>query len=65
MQTIKCIQDYPIGNIPFGTILTEMPDCDTGFAQYKNEIGEIFYFHIEEIMYSDEFSQSFRLISNE
>ena len=62
-----CVQDYSIfdGKIPYGTILTEMPECNMGFAQYRNEIGEIFYFDIEEIMFSDEFSQSFRLISNE
>ena len=68
MQTIKCISDYSIeaeGTIKYGTILTEMPESDTGFAQYRNEKGEIFYFDPEEIMFSDEFSQSFRLISNE
>ena len=67
MQTIKCVQDYPIFDyeIPYGTILTEMPECDMGFAQYRNERGEIFYFEIEQIMFCDIFWKSFRLISNE
>ena len=67
MQTIQCVLDYTIFDyeIPFGTILTEMPECDMGFAQYRNERGEIFYFEIEQIMFCDIFWQSFRLISNE
>lgn len=68
MQTIKCIHDYSIegeGTIKYGTILTELPQSIMGIQQYRNELGEIFYFDNDEISYSNYFWESFRLISNE